>query len=143
MLRTGEPIEGEVFDASGRLSYVAGDLADDATYGRVAEAIKGAKSPVFYLEVPPSLFGMLINVLAGAGLAENARMVVEKPFGHDLGSARELAAEPPPGGRPVGSSRGRAVGARGVLVDAQEVQVVGGDLRRSLFAGQRAGQEPG
>jgi glucose-6-phosphate 1-dehydrogenase len=106
MLRTGEPIEGEVFDASGRLSYVAGDLADDATYGPVAEAIKGAKSPVFYLEVPPSLFGMLIKGLAGAGLAENARMVVEKPFGHDLGSARELAAEPPPGGRPVGSSRG-------------------------------------
>ena len=76
-----------------RLSYVQGDFSDDATYERVARQIKGAKSPVFYLEIPPSLFGMTIKGLSEAGLTKTARVVVEKPFGHDLKSARELAAE--------------------------------------------------
>ena len=53
--------------------------------------IKDAKSPVFYLEIPPSLFGMVIKGLAGAELTADAAIVVEKPFGHDLDSARELA----------------------------------------------------
>ena len=48
---------------------------------------------MFYLEIPPSLFGMTIKGLSEAGLTKNARVVVEKPFGHDLASARELAAE--------------------------------------------------
>ena len=74
-----------------RFSYVQGDFSEDATYERVGEAIKGAKTPVFYLEIPPSLFGMTIGGLSKAGLTENARVVVEKPFGHDLESARELA----------------------------------------------------
>ena len=56
-------------------------------------AIKGADTPVFYLEIPPFLFGTVIKGLADAGLTENARVVVEKPFGHDLASARALAAE--------------------------------------------------
>ena len=76
-----------------RFSYVQGDFSEDATYERVGKAIKGAKTPVFYLEIPPSLFGMTIGGLAKAGLTENARVVVEKPFGHDLQSARDLAAE--------------------------------------------------
>ena len=76
-----------------RLSYVQGDFAEPDTYTRLAEKIKRAKNPVFYLEIPPSLFGMTIKGLAEAGLTENARVVVEKPFGHDLKSARELAAE--------------------------------------------------
>ena len=59
----------------------------------MAAHIKGAKNPVFYLEIPPSLFGMTIKGLAEAGLTGHARVVVEKPFGHDLASARELAAE--------------------------------------------------
>ena len=63
------------------------------TYERVGKAIKGAKTPVFYLEIPPSLFGMTIGGLSKAGLTENARVVVEKPFGHDLQSARDLADE--------------------------------------------------
>ena len=70
-----------------------GDFADDATYERLAKEIGGAKSPVFYLEIPPSLFGMVVKGLSTAGLTEGARVVVEKPFGHDLESARELAAE--------------------------------------------------
>lgn len=76
-----------------RMSYIQGDFSADETYERLAQEIKGAKSPVFYLEIPPSLFGMTIKGLHGAGLAGNARVVVEKPFGHDLESARALAAE--------------------------------------------------
>ena len=76
-----------------RMSYVQGDFAEADTYERLAKHIKGARSPVFYLEIPPSLFGLTIKGLADAGLTANARVVVEKPFGHDLQSARELAAE--------------------------------------------------
>jgi glucose-6-phosphate 1-dehydrogenase len=76
-----------------RFSYVQGDFSDDDTYQRVGKAIKGAKTPVFYLEIPPSLFGMAIGGLSKAGLTEAARVVVEKPFGHDLQSARDLADE--------------------------------------------------
>src|SRR5262245_34928352 len=76
-----------------RMSYVQGDFAEADTYARLAKKIKGARDPVFYLEIPPSLFGMTIKGLAEAGLTKNARVVVEKPFGHDLKSARELANE--------------------------------------------------
>ena len=69
---------------------MAGDFADAATFERVAAAIADAKSPVFYLEIPPFLFGAVIKGLADAGLTKNARVVVEKPFGHDVASAREL-----------------------------------------------------
>jgi glucose-6-phosphate 1-dehydrogenase len=72
---------------------VQGDFADDATYERLAKEIKGKRNPVFYLEIPPALFGMVVKGLAGAGLTKAARVVVEKPFGHDLASARELAQE--------------------------------------------------
>ncbi len=76
-----------------RLSYVQGDYADAATFKRVAEAIGDAKRPVFYLEIPPSLFATVVQGLADAGLTENAHVVIEKPFGHDLESARALNAE--------------------------------------------------
>src|SRR5207247_10439310 len=66
---------------------------DPATYERVAEAIDGAQLPVFYLESPPFLFGTVVKGLAEAGLTKNARIVVEKPFGHDRASAIELADE--------------------------------------------------
>src|SRR6185437_7405408 len=90
----GEPLDQKVFDRfAARLSYVAGDFADASTFERVASAIADATSPVFYLEIPPFLFGAVIKGLAEAGLTKNARVVVEKPFGHDLASARELAAE--------------------------------------------------
>ena len=56
-------------------------------------AIEGRHSPVFYLEIPPSLFGRVVEGLAGAGLTRRAQVVVEKPFGHDLASARALNAE--------------------------------------------------
>ena len=91
---TGEKLDEDVFQRlAKRFSYVAGDFADDATYGRVAEAIDGATLPVFYLEIPPFLFGRVVKGLADAGLTKSARVVVEKPFGHDLESARALADE--------------------------------------------------
>ncbi|HEX4019166.1 MAG TPA: glucose-6-phosphate dehydrogenase [Frankiaceae bacterium] len=73
-----------------RMTYVGGDFADAATFTAVAKAIAKASAPVFYLEIPPSLFGPVVEGLAAAGLTKNARVVVEKPFGHDLQSAQEL-----------------------------------------------------
>jgi glucose-6-phosphate 1-dehydrogenase len=91
---TGEAIDEEVFDRfAARLSYLSGDFGDAGTYRRLAEAIGTAKCPVFYLEIPPSLFGMVIKGLSEAGLTRSARVVVEKPFGHDLASARALNDE--------------------------------------------------
>jgi glucose-6-phosphate 1-dehydrogenase len=91
---TGEQLDQAVFDRfAARLSYVSGDFTDAATYARVGDAIKGAECPVFYLEIPPFLFGTVVKGLAEAGLANSARVVVEKPFGHDLASAQSLAGE--------------------------------------------------
>jgi len=91
---SGEQIDQDVFDRfAARLSYVSGDFDDAATYQHVGHAIGQAHTPVFYLEIPPFLFGRVIEGLSDAGLTKNARVVVEKPFGHDLESARELAAE--------------------------------------------------
>jgi glucose-6-phosphate 1-dehydrogenase len=90
----GETIDEKTFESfAARLSYLSGDFSDDATYERLAGALREARSPVFYLEIPPSLFGMVVKGLAGAGLTKTGRVVVEKPFGHDLASARELADE--------------------------------------------------
>src|SRR6185295_4350487 len=91
---TGEEIEHEVFERlMSRMSYVHGDFKDDATYQSVAKEIEGAVSPVFYLEIPPSLFATVVGGLTRAGLTENGRVVVEKPFGHDLDSAHALNEE--------------------------------------------------
>ena len=94
IVATGEELDEEVFDRlAARLSYIHGDFSDAATYEQVAKAIEGAELPVFYLEIPPSLFGTVVGGLAKEGLTKNARVVVEKPFGHDLASARALNAE--------------------------------------------------
>jgi glucose-6-phosphate 1-dehydrogenase len=90
----GDAVDEEVFERfANRLSYLSGDFTDDGTYRQVAAAIGDAKTPVFYLEIPPSLFGTVIKQLAEAGLTKTARVVVEKPFGHDLESARALNDE--------------------------------------------------
>jgi glucose-6-phosphate 1-dehydrogenase len=87
----GDAVDQRALDRfAARLSYVSGDLAHEATFDRVAEALGSARTPVFYLEIPPSLFGSVVEGLAAAGLTPGARVVVEKPFGHDVASAREL-----------------------------------------------------
>ena len=91
---TGEQIDDDVFKRfSERLSYVGGDFTDPATYARVREAINGATTPVFYLEIPPFLFGKVVAGIAEAGMGAGARFVIEKPFGHDQASATALADE--------------------------------------------------
>ena len=91
---TGEKLDQTVFDRfAARLSYVQGDFGDTATFERVGKAIEGAKLPVFYLEIPPFLFGTVVKGLTDAGLTKTGRVVVEKPFGHDRESARALADE--------------------------------------------------
>jgi glucose-6-phosphate 1-dehydrogenase len=88
-----EPDEDVFGRLAGRLTYVQGDYADADTFKRVGEALGEAKRPVFYLEIPPSLFATVVQGLGAAGLTENAHVVIEKPFGHDLESARELNSE--------------------------------------------------
>jgi glucose-6-phosphate 1-dehydrogenase len=91
---TGEQLDETIFERFvGRLSYVHGDFADSATYKRVGEAIGDAKCPVFYLEIPPFLFATAVKGLSEADLIKSGRVVVEKPFGHDLASAQQLAAD--------------------------------------------------
>ena len=77
-------------DLLSRLQYIGGDAEDGSLYDRLREALGEASAPVFYLATPPSMFLEVAEELAGAGLADNARLVVEKPFGSDLASAREL-----------------------------------------------------
>ena len=75
------------------LKYVDGDLGDDATYRAMSDAVGSqAGSVLFYLEVPPPLFGRIAQGIAGAGRADGARVMVEKPFGTDLRSAQQLNA---------------------------------------------------
>ena len=94
IVATGEPLDDAVFERlAARMSYVQGDFADAATYQRVGAAIGDAKAPVFYLEIPPNLFATVVKGLSDAGFTEHGRVVLEKPFGHDLPSARALAAE--------------------------------------------------
>jgi len=92
---TGEELDEDVFKRfAPRLRYVSGDFDDAKTYDRVKQALGDLQDPTFYLEIPPSLFGRVIKGLNEAGLlSAGQRVVVEKPFGHDLASARALAAE--------------------------------------------------
>jgi glucose-6-phosphate 1-dehydrogenase len=88
---TVEPIEEGVIDRlCERLTYVRGDYADPDTFARVGRAIGRARHPAFYLEIPPSLFAPVVQSLSAAELTAGARVVIEKPFGHDLASAQAL-----------------------------------------------------
>ena len=73
-----------------KLGYVAGDYRDPATYAALRQALGHARRPTFYLAIPPALFATVIEGLGAAGLAEGGRVIVEKPFGRDLASARAL-----------------------------------------------------
>ena len=74
------------------LTYVSGDYGDPATHAHLAEKLADAQTPVIYLAIPPDIFPAVIGGLQEAGLAARSRLVVEKPFGRDLASARELNA---------------------------------------------------
>jgi glucose-6-phosphate 1-dehydrogenase len=89
---TGEgELDEDVFKRfADNLAYVQGDYNDFDTYRSIKQALSGAKHPVFYLEIPPSLFAGVIQRLGSAGCTIGARVVIEKPFGHDLQSAVEL-----------------------------------------------------
>jgi glucose-6-phosphate 1-dehydrogenase len=73
-----------------QLGYVSGNYNDADTFTAIKKALGGARRPAHYLAIPPALFETVVNGLGAAGLAEQARVIVEKPFGRDLASARDL-----------------------------------------------------
>lgn len=77
-------------DMLSRLVYVSGNYADPATFATIKAALGGAQRPAHYLAIPPAMFETMIKGLGESGLAKQARLIVEKPFGRDLASAREL-----------------------------------------------------
>jgi glucose-6-phosphate 1-dehydrogenase len=86
-----EPLdEAVVGKLLGRLRYVRGDYADAATFAALRRELGEACRPTHYLAIPPSVFGVVVEGLGKSGCANGARLVVEKPFGRDLASARAL-----------------------------------------------------
>ena len=75
---------------SAQLRYVDGDYGDDATFAALRKTLDGATYPTHYLAIPPSMFPTVVAALGRSGCAKNARVVIEKPFGHDLASAEAL-----------------------------------------------------
>ena len=93
LVAVGEPVEARAFERlARRLSYLQGDFADPATYQALAGRLKGTEKPLFYLEIPPSLFAPVVEAMGAANLTAHATVMLEKPFGHDLASARALNA---------------------------------------------------
>ncbi len=86
------PDPGAFASLAARLSYVAGDYQEPATFEALRRALGPARRPLFYLAIPPSLFGTVAYGLARSGCAADARVIVEKPFGRDLASAKVLNA---------------------------------------------------
>ncbi len=74
------------------LRYVGGDYSDRATFDRLKETLAGAMRPIHYLAIPPGLFPVVVEHLGASGAADRARIIVEKPFGRDLATARALSA---------------------------------------------------
>src|SRR5277367_127133 len=86
----GSGVDTDFTKLESRLKYVDGDYADPATFKALHDALGGAKRPLHYLAIPPSMFGVVVEQLGKSGGDSDARVVIEKPFGHDLDSAREL-----------------------------------------------------
>ncbi|MFF4243583.1 glucose-6-phosphate dehydrogenase [Streptomyces sp. NPDC001822] len=85
--------EGALRRLTERISYLQGDFEDPDTYRRLAERLEGTDRPLFYLEIPPDLFAGVVAGLGDEGLTGQCRVLIEKPFGHDLASARDLNVE--------------------------------------------------
>ncbi len=91
LTKSGETVDEDVLTRLvERMTYVGGDFTDAGLYTRLRSHMTGAKHPLFYLEIPPSLFGPVVEQLGAAGLTEGCRVAVEKPFGTSLDTAREL-----------------------------------------------------
>ena len=88
---TGDPVDDDALRVLlNRLSMVSGDYASPDTFAKLAKQLSDAPHPVFYLAVPPFLFATVVNGLGTSGLNHESRIVVEKPFGRDLASAKQL-----------------------------------------------------
>ena len=84
-------VDSAAFDKlCGLLRYVDGDYQEPATFDALRKEMGGAERPAHYLAIPPVLFGAVVEQLAQSGCANGARIIVEKPFGRDLASARDL-----------------------------------------------------
>ena len=89
--QSGTPVDADTLGKLlSLLSYVAGDYNDPATFASLRQALGAANRPAFYLAIPPSLFATVIEGIGAAGIATSARVIVEKPFGRDLNTARQL-----------------------------------------------------
>ena len=75
---------------SGLLRYVQGDNSDPATFQALRKALGDAKRPAYYLAIPPTMFGVVVEQLGRSGCATGARVIIEKPFGRDLASSQKL-----------------------------------------------------
>jgi len=82
--------EGAFAKLKAQLQYIDGDYSDLATFTRLRKALGAAKHPTHYLAIPPSLFGSVVESLGKSGCADGARVVIEKPFGHNLETAHAL-----------------------------------------------------
>lgn len=90
---SGEQVDNAMFARlARRLTYLSGDVTDPQLYKALSVQLSSARRPLYYLEMPPSLFAPIVDRLDAVGLIGDARVAVEKPFGHDLASARELNA---------------------------------------------------
>src|ERR1700756_3229792 len=84
-------VDAAAFDKlAGLLRYVDGDYADRTTFGAIRKELGSAQRPAHYLAIPPALFGTVVEQLGNSGCANSARVIIEKPFGTDLESARKL-----------------------------------------------------
>jgi len=88
--RNGDLDEAVFAKLADRLSLIGGDYNDAKTFDHLAEHLKDCRRPTFYLAIPPAMFPVVVNHLAGTGLTGSGRVIVEKPFGRDLESAKEL-----------------------------------------------------
>ena len=90
--QAGGASEADFAKLCARLRYLSGDYGDPATYTALREHLGGATRPVYYLAIPPSQFATVVEALGRSGNANGARVILEKPFGRDLESARALNA---------------------------------------------------
>jgi len=91
---SGTQVKVDVFDRlAQRLKYLKGDFTHAATYKTLAKQLKGCSRPLYYLEIPPALFAPVVVALGKADLVRDAKVMFEKPFGHDLASAQALNDE--------------------------------------------------